>query len=284
MKVTKGGVFNVLISNAASVQASGVVVEDTGGYFPPGATLEEILAALGAGSSPGSFLRTTLGGVGVVQALGTLGATELIDLANANKFWGTLDQNCTITTVGWTDLKDCAISVELIQNGTGGWTPTFTGVTWIGGTPTWTTTAGTVTHVVLFSRDGGVTIYGAVVGGDGGTSVSYGSNTEPVAGVMSGGILPTLSRADHVHVGVNLVTSNGSNALLRPIANFASGSNVSFAVASNTLTISATPTASAIESVGFVGPLMISDTPSNPLVFADIMQNDDGTDFVYQDL
>jgi hypothetical protein len=163
MRITKGGRYTGLISN---VIASGVTFDDTGGYFGGGqVTLDDILNLIGAGAAPGSFLTTTLGGQGTVQALGTLGATETIDLANANKFWGTLDQDCTITTVGWTNLKDVQISVELIQNGTGGWTPTFTGVTWIGGTPTWVTTAGTVTHVVLFSRDGGTTIYGAVVGG-----------------------------------------------------------------------------------------------------------------------
>jgi hypothetical protein len=171
MKVTKTQETGAVTLMAGSVTAGGVIVEDPGGYFPPGLTLEEILALIGAGTYPGSFLTTTLGGQGVVQALGTLGATETIDLANANKFWGTLDQDCTITTVGWTNLKDAQISVELIQDGTGGWTPTFSGVTWIGGTPDWVTTAGTVTHVVLFSRDGGTTIYGVVVGmgGSGGT-------------------------------------------------------------------------------------------------------------------
>jgi hypothetical protein len=164
MRITKGGKYSVLISNASSAPAAGITVEDTGGYYTAD-DLEDILAEIGAGLSPGAFLTVIGGGKGTVQALGTLGADETIDLANANKFWGTLDQNCTITTVGWTNLKDCQISVELIQNGTGGWTPTFSGVTWIGGTPTWVTTAGTVTHVVLFSRDGGTTIYGAVVGG-----------------------------------------------------------------------------------------------------------------------
>jgi hypothetical protein len=146
------------------IDAAGVGVADPGGFFGgPPLTMQDVVDYIAAGGL-GAYLTTTLGGQGVVQALGTLGADETIDLANANKFWGTLDQDCTITTVGWTPLKDVQISVELIQNGTGGWTPTFTGVTWIGGTPTWVTTAGTVTHIVLFSRDGGTTIYGAVVG------------------------------------------------------------------------------------------------------------------------
>jgi hypothetical protein len=161
-------VVQLELKDARLKPASGITFTDDGGFFGGGfPSIQDILDAIGAGSAPGSFLRTILGGVGEVQALGTLGATETIDLANANKFWGTLDQDCTITTTGWTNLKDCQISVELIQDGTGGWTPTFSGVTWIGGTPDWDTAAGTVTHVVLFSRDGGATIYGAVVGGAG---------------------------------------------------------------------------------------------------------------------
>jgi hypothetical protein len=33
-----------------------------------------------------------------------------------------------------------------------------------------------------------------------------------------------------------------------------------------------------------VGPILISDTPSTPLVFADLIQNDPGTDLLYADL
>jgi hypothetical protein len=152
---------------ARNKPASGISYEDTGGDYGGGIlTAAEVFALLASGVGP--FLTKTLGGQGKVQALGTLGATETIDLANGNKFWGTLDQDCTISTTGWPSTApntDAQISVELIEDGTGGWTPTFSGVTWIGGAPTWDTTAGTVTHVVLFSRDGGTTIYGAVVGG-----------------------------------------------------------------------------------------------------------------------
>ena len=170
MKITKSGRYTGLVSNATSSSSS--AYDNSGGLLPPGTdTVQEAIDAF-LGGLAGTYLTTILGGQGVVEPLGTLGATELIDLNNANKFWGTLDQDCTITTTGWTPLKDVQISVELIQDGTGGWTPTFSGVTWIGGTPTWDTAAGTVTHVVLFSRDGGTTIYGAVVGGGGGADHS----------------------------------------------------------------------------------------------------------------
>ncbi len=153
---------------ARNKPAAGIDYNDDGGDFGGGTlTIADILALIGAGSAPGSFLRTVLGGVGNVQALGTLGATETIDLANANLFWGTLDQDCTISTTGWTNLKDCQITVILFEDGTGGWTPTFSGVTWDGGTPVHDTTAGTFTRYVFTSIDGGTTIIGAKTGGGG---------------------------------------------------------------------------------------------------------------------
>ena len=85
---------------------------------------------------------------------------------------------------------------------------------------------------------------------------------------------------------VNAITANSSNTLQSPIVNFESGTGVTFAVASNTITIAAgdTVTAATISALGFVGLIVISDTPSTPLVFADLIQNDDEDDLVYVDL
>jgi hypothetical protein len=180
VKITKGGRYTGILSNSASTPAGGVTVVDAGGYFSAD-DLEDILQEIGAGTSPDSFLTKVGGGVGYVQALGTLGATETIDLANANYFWGTLDQNCTITFVGFTNLRDCQIVVHLIENGTGGWTPTFTGVTWEGGTtPTHPTTAGTFTRYIFTSIDGGTTIIGNKIGA-GGSSLTVEDQGTPLA-------------------------------------------------------------------------------------------------------
>lgn len=43
-------------------------------------------------------------------------------------------------------------------------------------------------------------------------------------------------------------------------------------------------TAAAVAALGFVGPLLISDTPSTPLVFADLIQNEAEDDLVYADV
>jgi hypothetical protein len=149
------------VSLALNVPASGVGVDNSGGYFPDPATVQIILDFIAAGGL-GAYLRTTLGGVGVVQALGTLGATQTIDLANANYFAGTLAEDCVLTTVGWTNLKDCQITVEL--TGDGASTATFDGWTWIGSAPG-VIGSGDVLHAVGFSRTGGATIWGVVVGG-----------------------------------------------------------------------------------------------------------------------
>jgi hypothetical protein len=43
-------------------------------------------------------------------------------------------------------------------------------------------------------------------------------------------------------------------------------------------------TAASIAAFGFVGQILISDTPSTPLVFADLIQNEAQNDLVYEDL
>lgn len=45
-----------------------------------------------------------------------------------------------------------------------------------------------------------------------------------------------------------------------------------------------TATAASIQGLGFVGPLLIADSPSTPLVFGDLLQNEDQDDLIYQDL
>lgn len=137
---------------------------DLGGTFPSPTVVS--IGGVSIADFAAQFLTVINGGKGTVKALGTLGATETISLSDGNLFWGTLDQNCTIGTTGWVSGKDCQILIELDQNGTGGWTPTFSGVTWIGSAAT-SGAAGTVQHVVLFSRDGGTTIYASVLGGSG---------------------------------------------------------------------------------------------------------------------
>lgn len=169
VKALKERLRKLELSVARNKPASGVSVTDGGGFFGgPGAglTIEDVMALIGAGLSPGAFLTVILGGGGTVYPMGALGATETIGLGLGNYHWGTLDQACTIGFTGWTAGRDCQITVELTNDG--GFDATWTGVTWIGGTaPNPDTTAGTVAHYVFLSRDGGSTIYGAQVGSAG---------------------------------------------------------------------------------------------------------------------
>lgn len=102
-----------------------------------------------------------------VYPLGTLGSTAAPDWANGPSQSGTLSADCTITPAftGLGASDSTILELWLYEDGTGGWTPTLSGVTWPGGTaPTWDLTAGATNHVVLATPDGGTTVYGLYVG------------------------------------------------------------------------------------------------------------------------
>lgn len=146
---------------------SSTTYNNSGGLLPSGTdTIQEAIDAI-AGSTAGLYLTVIRGGQGTIQNLSTLGATETIDLGNANYFYGTLNANCAISTTGWTTGKDSQITLEITGDGVS--TPTVSGVTWIGSAPG-IIGAGSVEIIVLLSRDGGATIYGAIVGGSGPSS------------------------------------------------------------------------------------------------------------------
>lgn len=128
-------------------------------------------AQSGTSIPAGTYVLATDGGEEVVQSHGVTGSTETIDLANGNSHAATLDANCTFTFTGATNGTECSFLLELTEDGTGGWSPTWPGtVVWPGGVaPTHSTTANSVTLYVFRSRDGGATWYGAQVGASGGS-------------------------------------------------------------------------------------------------------------------
>lgn len=167
MKITKTANTGLPITPAWTV-----TVTDSGGYFPPGLTLEEILALIGAGAAPDSFLRSSYGEVHVIDTTHpTLTGTATFDLANGNVHPGTLTGDVTISTMSWPVAGRRGVLQWSIE-GDGTSTPTFDGVTWIGDAPG-VIGAGDFLHGLLFSDDNGTVIWGAVAG-DGGSATSDG--------------------------------------------------------------------------------------------------------------
>lgn len=161
MKITKSA------TEIVRTLGSSTSYNNSGGLLPSGTdTIQEAIDAI-AGSTAGLYLTVIRGGQGTTQNVGSITGTATIDLGNANYFYATLTGNTTISTTGWTTGKDSQITIEL--TGDGASTPTFSGVTWIGSAPA-IIAAAAVELIVLLSRDGGATIYGAIVGGSGPSS------------------------------------------------------------------------------------------------------------------
>lgn len=192
-----------------------------------------------------AMLRTT-GGGGRVTTIAASGAAQTLMIGGANYFIMTLTASCVIGFTGWAATGYLGeIGVRTVENGTGGWTPTFSGVTWIGGTtPAHTTTAGTSTEYVFWSPDGGSTIIGGQLGGSGTSS-------------------PLTTKGD-------LYTYSTTNARL------AVGSNGMFMVADPLETVGLRWTTNPA-----VGELLLSSSASRPPVFGDILTNSSEDDFVY---
>jgi hypothetical protein len=166
---------------AQGAPAGGVTVVDVGGYFTSD-DLEDILAEIGAGTI-GSFLTVIGGGKGIPFDLDPMGASKTVDWANGNLGYGELTEACTITTVGWTNGRDCWTALELTGGASGPHLPTIAGVTWKTDAPTAVAT-GDVSHIALHSRDGGTTIWGWVANG-GGSAITVDDEGTPLTTALT---------------------------------------------------------------------------------------------------
>lgn len=258
---SRGGVLNDY-ARADALRTGG-----GGGTTSGGVTDHGLLSGL-ADDDHSAYLTVIGGGEATVQAHGNFGATETIDLSLGNAHWGTLNAACTFTFSGATNLKDCGFTLELIEDGTGGWSPTWPGsVVWLGGTmPVHTTTLGTTTIYAFFSRDGGTTW----VGGQLGAGATFATPAIVLGTAAAAGAATTVIRSDSTIAAFDAtvpVTQAYSDAAATGSAAFAARRDHKHGMPAS----------------GGIGPLLISDTPSTPLVFADILQNEAQTDLVYAD-
>lgn len=205
----------------------------------------------GAGEAQLAYVTPTLGGQEVVNTVAASGATQTLDLADGNVVDLTLTAACAITTAGWVAGVSSSMSVIVRP---GGFDPTFTDtIDWLGGsTPTWPS-ADDQYVVVLWSFDGGTSI--------GGTLVGSGTSDPALGGDLSG--TASVASVDAVK-GVVVTDAGGTGDVL-------------------TKTGATTATWSTPMAGGGGGELLIADSHSTPLVFADILQNEAQSDLMYAD-
>lgn len=179
---------------------------------------------------------------------GAMGATETLDMAAGDWHRGTLSADCTITVQGFVVDQAAIMVFEVTQDGTGGWDIIWDGdVDFGGGDDQPDLTADTTTVFVLMSSSGDSAIFGSKFGG-----------------AASGTTSPLTTKGDvwgYSTVDARVPVGTDGQALV----------------------------ADSTEALGVrygtvVGPILISDTPSTPLVFADLIQNEAEDDLVYAEV
>lgn len=179
-----------------------------------------------------AMTRTT-GGDSAVTTISASGTAKTLMVGGANYFDLTLTANCTIGFTGWPASGHFSeVGVRTTEDGTGGWTPTFSGVSWVGGgsAPAHTTTAGSATEYVFWTDDGGSSVIGGQIAPASG-AISAGSNSTRVREISTAGASTTLwSPYDHAHDGIGTITASSSNTMQRGTWNLRAGSGIAFAL------------------------------------------------------
>jgi hypothetical protein len=205
------------------------------------------------GAASGPFELNIEGGQSVIEAHGSMGSTETFDPTDGNVHTGTLTADCTVTLNAPTGTGAATLELWLTEDGTGGWTVAWPGSVTEEGTHD--TTLGTTSRVILETIDGGTSWIATWIGGSSGTALTVQDEGTPLT-----------TAADTLNfVGAGVVASG-------------TGSTKTITIAG------ATVDAATIAALGFVGPILIADSPSTPLVFADLLQNDAQDDLMYADL
>lgn len=122
---------------------------------PDGEVLQTSGGAAIWGADPG-------GGGDTLHTVAASGASQAVNYSTADVWDVTLTADCTITLTGFTAAAPDFLTLILRQDATGGRLVTWPTITWIGSgiPPTLQTAPGSIDSVVLFSFDGGTTVYG----------------------------------------------------------------------------------------------------------------------------
>ena len=195
---------------------------------------------------------------------GTMGATETVDLADGDWHRGILNANCAITVQGFTNDEGAVLLFEVTQDGTGGWDITWDAdVDFGGGDDQPSQTASTTTTFLLWSSVGDSTIYGAKVG----------------AGTTDHGALTGLTDDDHPqYLKETDVAAKGD--IYAASANDTVGV---LTVGANDKVLTADSTQALGVRWGKPAPpaILLESGHATPFTFDEILQESDGSDFLW---
>ena len=242
------------------------------------------ILGLGMGASYGASnvdVTNLLTAVFGYQAHGNLGSSETFDASVALWHSGTLDDDCTFTLTALASGSVTNLFLELLQDGTGGWVidlpASVVNKTEIEADQV--TTAGTTALLVLLTRDGGTTWYAGWWGqSSGGSDLTIEDEGVPLATFAD-----TL---DFVGAGVTASGTGATKTITIPgggAPTGAAGGDLS-GTYPNPDVVNDSHTHTGATIPGAVGPVLISDTHSTPIIFGDLLLTEDGSDFLYADI
>jgi hypothetical protein len=266
----------LLGTGTSAVAPPGGTIDTDDGTGPVGpVTVIEVpeggLTNNGGGSVTFEFEQRINGGQDKPNPRGTLGATETIDPADGNIFTGTLDQDCTLTLTAPVGSGGATLEGWITQDGTGGWDITFAatgGTVTDDGTITPDTTAGITVRYVLERIPGTTNDWIRNIVGGSGSGVTFGTPAIVLGTAAAAGSIDEAIRRDSTIVAFDATVPT-------TIAAGDTAATGSAAVAAHRDHRHGAPS-----SFGIVG-ILIADDHSTPLVFADLLQEEDGSDLLY---
>jgi hypothetical protein len=217
----------------------------------------------------GLFLTKTGGEGHTIQVVSDAGAALELDLANANVFEITLTEDCVITVTGFTLGEWCEGAVLVHQDGTGGWALDFTAFEEPSGGISLPTTADTTSGFGFGSLDGGTTIYVWALGSSG---VTYGTPNLTFGTANAAGSTDEVMRRD-----ASLAIFDATVPVTQAYSDAAATGSVAFAARRDHR--HGMPASAA----GSSQHILLADGHATPFTFDDLLQMDDGSDFMWSD-